>query len=488
MQTLSKSKIVAHRQCPKRLWLQQYRPELEPVNEDLQAIFQDGFRVGAIACQQHPKGIMLPENFDEALACTPELIAKGDRPLFEATFCHQGVRVRADILEPTGTPRQKAWRMIEVKSTSSVKDYQREDVAIQAWVIQQCGVQLSEVALAHVDTSFVYPGGNRYKGFLAEEDLSLEARERMEEVPAWADAAFKTLRKRKEPSVEPGEQCTSPFPCPFSGYCSPSGQEKYPVELLPGKQGKALAAQLRQEGYGDLRKVPVARMTTDKLREIHRATARKRVFVDQAAQTLLEEHPWPHYYIDFETINPCVPIWEGTRPFEQIPFQWSCDVDTCTGRLKHHEYLADGRTDPRREFIEQLLSVLGNKGTVYVYGIAAEGSILRKLAERFPDLAEGIQAVLDRIVDLLPIARKHYYHRDQLGDWSIKAVLRTIAPDLAYDNLPIGHGRAAMTAFAKSLQPEISDEERRLLRQDLLRYCGHDTLAMLTLVQYFKEI
>jgi hypothetical protein len=221
--------------------------------------------------------------------------------------------------------------MVEVKSSGSVKDYHREDVAIQTWVLQQCGVQLDAVALAHVDPAFVYPGRQRYKGLLTEVDLTAETAARTAEVPDWAAAAAATLRKRKEPTTAPGDQCSHPFPCPFAGHCGP--QEKFPVELLPGRAGKALAAELRAEGYGDLRKVPAARIPTDSLRTVHRATVKNRVFADPAAAAQLALLPWPRYFIDFEMLGGPLPIWKGARPFESLPFQWSCQAVSRSGRL-----------------------------------------------------------------------------------------------------------------------------------------------------------
>lgn len=482
MASLSKSKIVLHRQCPRRLWLQRYQPELAPDDPGLDSVLREGERVGRLACAAYPQGIELPRPFDEALALTPELMARGDRPLFEATFVHQDVRVRADILIPAGRGH---WRMVEVKSSGKVKDYHREDLAIQTWVLQHCGVKLASVALAHIDPNFVYPGRQRYPGLFAEQDLTRESFARAADVPAWAAAAAATLRKRKEPAAVPGGHCENPFPCPFAAHCAPA--EKFPVELLPGTSGKKLAAALRAEGYGDLRKVPAARMSSERLRVVHRATVKNRPFVDPAASAQLAALPWPRYFIDFEMLGGPIPLWKGTRPFESLPFQWSCQAVSRSGRRRDHAFLADGRSDPRRAFIESLLAVLRTRGTVFIYGSSAESATLRRLAEHFPDLAADIDAVLARVVDLLPLARKHYYHRDQLGSWSIKTVLRTLAPELAYDDLAIAQGRAAQQAFERSLSDDIDDTERRALRQALLDYCQRDTLAMLTLVQYFEE-
>ena len=141
---------------------------------------------------------------------------------------------------------------------------------------------------------------------------------------------------------------------------------------------------------------------------------------------------YPRYYLDFETITFTAPIWVGTRPYQQIPFQWSCHVESHTGKLKHHEWLADGQQDPRRAFVESLIETIGPRGTSLAYNASFERKRLEELASAFPEYEATLLSLMERIVDLLGIARDYYYHPDMRGSWSIKAVLPTIAPELDY--------------------------------------------------------
>ena len=180
-----------------------------------------------------------------------------------------------------------------------------------------------------------------------------------------------------------------------------------------------------------------------------------------------------------------VPIWAGTRPYAQVPFQWSCHVEEEASVISHREFLADGTGDPRREFAETLVEVLGNAGPIFVYS-PFECTCMRELANNFPDQALALNAAIGRVVDLLPIARNHYCHPEMRGSWSIKAVLPTIAPDLAYDNLAVSDGGIAQVAFGEILQPETTPERRAELREGLLRYCERDTVAMVRVARHFQ--
>ena len=159
--------------------------------------------------------------------------------------------------------------------------------------------------------------------------------------------------------------------------------------------------------------------------------------------------PYPRYYLDFETITPAIPVWANTRPYQMVPFQWSCHIEDTSGNLEHLEYLADSETDPRPAFIDTLIAAVGSTGPVLVYNAPFESGRMKELAEAFPDKAVPLQSIISRVVDLLPLMRDHYYHPDMLGSWSIKAVLPTVAPELDYTTLPVGDGGMAMVKLVQ---------------------------------------
>lgn len=480
---LSKSRILLHRQCPKRLWLKVHRPELEEIADSNQARFDTGTYVGELAQQLYPDGVLIDGNdLGQAVIDTKAILVGEKRPIFEATLQADGLLIRADLM----LPDQNGYRMVEVKSSTSVKDYYLTDVAIQSWVAQQAELSLTSVEIAHIDNSFVYLGGGDYQGLFHYADISEQISGMKEEVPDWINAARETL-SGDEPCITTGDQCNSPFPCAFIGYCSPKTdpEDGFPPEVLP--YGKTMAASLRAEGYTDLRDVPEERLGNLNHQRVWRISKSGQAELNPEAGRMIAALPYPRYYIDFETINPAVPVWAGTRPYMQVPFQWSCHIETAKGEMTHCAYLADGQSDPRRPFAMSLIDAVGTHGPVFVYNAPFERSRMQELAEYYPDLAPALEVAIDRIVDLLPIAREHYYHPDMRGSWSIKAVLPTIAPDLAYGNLEVSNGGMAQDAFAEMMHPKTLPERRQKLHDALLLYCERDTLAMVRIAHYFEN-
>jgi hypothetical protein len=479
MTGLSKSRIIAHRQCPKRLWLKVFRPELADEDAAMQSRLAAGTQAGEAARTLHPQGLLIDTgDLTRALEDTASAMNGRRRPLFEATFQAGGVLVQLDLL----LPARGGYRLVEVKSSTKVKSHHTEDAAVQAWVARKAGVPVKRVEIAHIDSSFVYPGGGNYEGLFVYEDMTSETEKLVRKVPGWIRAAQATLAGG-EPDIEPGEQCSDPFACPFSRYCSPQ-DDGYPPEILP--RGKSVAKQLRHEGYDDLRKVPKGRLGDPRHQRIWRVTKSGRPELDREAGMLLKKLGQPRYYLDFETLGLAVPIWAGTHPYEQVPFQWSCNVERRTGRIEHRAFLSDGPGDPRRACAESLVKVLGERGPIFVYYASFERGRMLELAEAFPDLAPELRDAVNRIVDLHPLALEHYYHRDMRGSWSLKSVLPTIASELSYEHLEVADGGMAQQAFAEMLASETTRERRDHLRKTLLEYCERDTWGMVRLAHFFQ--
>lgn len=482
MHGLSKSRLLAWRQCPKRLWLQVRQPELARYATPQAARLAAGTQVGEVARDLWHGGRLIDdEDLSKALATTKAAL-NFPAPVFEATFQHDGVLIRADLL----LPGDGGYRLAEVKSSTQVKDYHLADAAIQAWVTRQAGVTLDRIEIAHIDKRFVYPGNKDYQGLFKYVDVSADIAFLEQEVPTWISGARATLASTCPESIS-GEHCHVPFDCPFLNHCAPADKSAaaYPVEILPW--GSSVAARLRAEGYVDLRDVPAGKLKHPRHLRVWRATQSGQAELLPGAAKQISALGFPRCYVDFETIQFAVPLWAGTRPYAQIPFQWSCHVETADGELAHASFLAEEADDPRRAFAESLLAVLGIQGPVIVYNAAFERSRLQELARDFPDIAPALAAVIQRIFDLLPVARENYYHPAMRGSWSIKAVLPTLAPDLDYSDLEVGNGGRAQEAFAEILHPETMPERRLALRQALLQYCERDTLAMVRIARYFGE-
>lgn len=478
---LSKSRLAEWRQCPKRLWLRTHHPDLAEVSQESERAFQTGHEVGTVARELHPGGHLVDtDDVREALRLTQRLLAEHPgEAIFEATFERDGVLVRADLL----LPEAGGYRLVEVKSASSVKDYYGDDVAIQRWVV---GAHLPLVGteLAHVDTGFVYPGGGDYRGLFANAPMDAATEELLEEVPGWVEGARTTISS-DEPGIEPGDHCSDPYPCPFVDHCWRDVVEPdLPIRFLPNlSSGKR--EQLEAAGIADLRDIPADFPLTDNQSRVLRVTLAGRAELLADAARELAALGWPRYFLDFETVRMAVPVWAGTRPYQFIPVQWSCHAQSAPGTgLAHQAFLADGPGDPRQEFARSMIAALGSAGPVLVFNQSFELGRIKELARDFPGMSGSLEAIASRVVDLLPIARRSYYHPDMEGSWSIKAILPTLGGTLTYDGQAIADGGEAEAAWLEILHPETVPERREELRKGLADYCALDTLAMVKLADF----
>jgi hypothetical protein len=306
-------------------------------------------------------------------------------------------------------------------------------------------------------------------------------------VPLWVEKARQAV-SGPLPEVPVGAHCTRPYECPFLHLCWPvreDGGPQYPVSGLGG--GREKLGRWVMNGYRDIRDVPPSEISSDNQLRIHRVTRSGRAELLPGAKAFAEQLPWPRFYLDFETIAPPVPFWAGTRPYQQLPFQWSCHIERAPGALEHAEFLDLSGAPPMRALAQALVRTLESTGPVLMY-TTFERSVIEGLAAMFPDLAESLHAIIGRLVDLAPVTRENYYHPDMLGSWSIKAVLPTIAPDMDYAELEgIREGTEASAAYLEAIDPGTSQQRREALRDSLLKYCRHDTEAMVRLVGYFAR-
>ncbi len=492
---LSKSRLLAFRQCPKRLWLQTHRPELAEVDSTASALMANGTAVGEVFRSLYSNGVLIDdESLGDALVSTREAqINAPDRPIFEATFEANDVLVRIDLLAPS----LAGYHLVEVKSSASVKNYHLDDAAIQTWVAQAAGVPVTRTAIAHIDGSFIYSGDQQYQGLFVEKTIDRQIADRLPQVIHWVRDAQNMLAG-DEPTIGAGHQCDEPFACPFLTYCAPivNGPE-YPVDILPRSQG--LVAALKAEGYDDLRTVPDDRLERMIHQKVWRVTQTGQAELSEEGRNIARALPYPRYYLDFETISFAVPIWAGTRPYQQVPFQFSCHIELAPGIVAPSGFLSTDGQDPRRAFAEALINAVNAKlfaergmqfnpmGPVLVYNAPFERSRIKELAERFPDLAEQLLAINVRMVDLLPITREHYYHPEMRGSWSLKAVLPTIGAGLGYDGMAVANGSMAQEAYLEMIDPQTPFDRHCQLRESLVDYCAMDTYGLLQLVEFFSK-
>jgi len=484
---LSKSRFMSGLQCHKRLYLECFERDLaDPVSEQQQQIFDSGTEVGQLARDLFPGGVLINEDHmdhEGAMDSTQRTLDRSSvPPLYEAAFLHDGIRIRADVLVPH---KSGTFDLVEVKSTTRLKDEHVSDVGIQLYVLLGHGLPVRRVQLCHLNREYVYQGGDYDMNHLFTlEDITYECTAMQGDLPALLKDMRLSLAAKKAPDIEVGRQCTNPYVCPFFGHCH-RHESEFPIEQLP-RAGEQLLGALKAAGIRDMREIPVNFPGLNPLQQrVRDCVVTGRPYLNpELSRQLASLHP-PIHFLDFETFNPPLPLYAGTRPYQQMPFQWSLHTLTVDDSLEHAEFLHDGNGDPREAFVESLLQQLGDKGPILVYS-GFEAARLRELATAIPARADDLWAIADgRLVDLLQLVRTHYYHPSFHGSFSIKAVLPAIAPHLGYNDLAIGDGTIASMAYSEMIRPDTPPERREEIRTNLLAYCKRDTLAELAMYRHF---
>jgi hypothetical protein len=488
---LSKSQYVRGLQCHKALWLYRNRKDLIPeVDPSQQMIFDQGQEVGLLAHKRFPGGVLIAEDHTqvkEALASTSAAIKAGAKTLYEAGAIYENVLVRTDIIERTKD--KKAWDLIEVKSSTGVKDVYLNDVAVQRYVLEGAGFPIRKAFLMHINNQYVRSGKIDPRELFTLEDVTSESGKLLKMVPAHLKGMQAMLAKVAGPSIEIGAHCLDPYPCEFIGHCWARVPEYSVFNLGSARFEKKIA--LWRSGIESVADIPDDYALSG-AQAIQVSVAKSgRPHIDSPAiAEMLAEITYPLFFLDFETINPGLPPYDGLRPFQQLPFQASVHIQQRNGgQVKHEEFLDDGKQDPRPALIEFLVRAIGAKGTVIAYNKGFEGNCLKELTDSAPGRAKQLFSMRDRLWDLAgPFRKAHYVHPGFEGSWSIKNVLPVLVPSMTYEGMPIHDGGGAQVAYLNLMSGKLSPAETRTTIKQLKEYCGQDTLAMVKLLRHLESV
>jgi len=505
MKHLSKSQFTRGMQCAKSLWLYREKKSLQdPTTPDLQDRFDTGSQVGVLAQQWIKGGVLITADHtdpEKALYQTREAIEDGRTVIYEAAFLHDDVLVRVDILAkgPGGL-----WDIYEVKSTKDVEPVYLLDAAIQRYVVAGAGLALGVTHVVHLNPSYVRQGPLELLHLFMAVDVNEETDELLKDIPSEL-VRMKTMAALEEPpQVAIGPHCTKPHDCSFIGHCWAKVPDYSVFNLAGARMDKKTA--LWNSGVKTVDAIPecTCRPTAKKCtcgnkltayQSIQRRVAKEQwAFINPAGiRELLKGLEYPYHYVDFEAVAPAIPVYDGTRPYQQLPFQASIHYQEAVGApLEHFEYLADGTKDPRPELVDFLRAHIKDHGSVIAYYKSYEGGMLKMLASM---QREGSQAAADllsaeaRLWDACDAFRlAHWAAPGFEGSYSIKKVLPILVPEMSYKGMAVADGLAAMRAYARLMDPRTAPEERARIMADLRAYCGQDTLAMVRIVEQQKEV
>ncbi len=483
---ISKSKFLSGRQCEKLLWIGYNRKELIPgADAALQAVFDQGHEVGALAKQMYPDGQEVGEgvlDLEETLRLTQAAIRQR-KPLFEAAFAAEGGYCRVDILRPA--PKD-GWDIVEVKSTTSLKGVHLDDLAFQAWVLTNGGLKIRGCHLCHINPDFARHGQIDPKELFVLEEVTAQVFELSKAVEDQVDGMFRTIRLRQQPDTRIGPHCDDPYTCPLHDYCWSFLPPRNVLELYRGAQK---GFNLLDRGVTRLEDIPDGfKLTASQM--IQKATARTgRPQVNRrAVSEFLDRLDYPVHYLDFETLGTAIPLFDGVRPYQQIPFQFSLHIVPEPGaRPRHLKFLAAGRHDPRPDFMLRLREAIGRTGSIVAFNASFELGRLEECCAAMPTFSTWLKGIEGRVVDLLePFRSFAVYHPDQGGSASMKAVLPALTGK-GYEGLAIQEGGAASREFLRVTFGDVPEEERQRIRQQLEEYCGQDTEGMIWITDALRR-
>ena len=487
---LSPSLIQSHRQCPKRAWLE-FHGGVEPqASIGAQAILEQGQVVHASArtcfagvTRIRPDMVLA----DAAVQTRTELAALAGAStgatLLGGAFVSEslGVGLRVDALERT----TGGWRLVCFKSGSTIKDEYLDDCAIDLACLQDAGVVVTDVCIMHPDTARVRPVGGTGAEVFTRESVLDAVYWQSHQVVRWVKSCQESL-SGAVPCVEPGEQCKTPHECPFASYCGKPAQntDVDQVQFLPSKAG--VVKELIASGISRISDMPFGAMKHERNALVREAIVQNRAIIRADIADQIRNLPYPRFFVDFEAAGFAIPRFDGMRPYQALPFQWSTHKSGRPGHLEHSEFLDVSGNDPRRGFTESLLSVLGTSGPVLVYS-SYEQTRLKELALEFSDLKDAILAVVDRLVDLLKLARLGYYHPDMRGSWSLKKIAPTLPPCAeleSYEDMDdVADGMAAQAAYMMQIDPNCIGPQKEAQKIKMLRYCKADTRGLVHFVE-----
>ena len=481
---LSKSRFTAGLQCHRQLWWMVHEPEAPELvpGPQQQAIFDQGRRVGEVARGYVPGGrrVDLPHDaFRERIAATRRFLDEDAPAIYEASFFADDVYAAVDILERDGDGH----RLIEVKSSTRVRDEHVADIAIQLHVLRRCGLLVTGAELMHLNRECIFPD---LADLFVRVDVTAAVEARQDELPGRIKAQSRMLAGEL-PDVPIGDHCRHPHECPFIDRCWKDVPAHHVSHLYMVRRS---GADLIARGLSTIDQLPVGGGLSAIQERQRRAVRSGRLIVESGLAKALEIFREPIAFLDFETVGSAIPVWEGCHPYDAVPVQFSCHRSAPDGQTTHHEWIAEGPEDPRPELARRVVEACLGAETVVAFNAGFERRGLESVAQAVPSLARELLGIAARLADPLPILRDHVYHADFGGSFSLKAVLPVLVPGAWYDELPIVEGTAASfelerLMFAGDAMPAA---ERERLRDALRRYCALDTRGMMALIERLRAL
>ena len=469
--SISKSKYCRGITCPKMLWLDENNPGVgEEINNE--NVLENGQKVGQLAKKLFGKNIDIDYNENDNAIIT------------EASFCFENNFCSVDILIKKGN----CYEIYEVKSSTKVKDIYIEDISYQYYVLKKLGLNIKKACIVYINSFYERKGKLDLKSLFNIEDVTTSVLEKFTEIESNINNLNDVLNNKNEPSVSLGKYCINPYDCPYFKYCRSSLENPNIFDLKRLRSNSKF--KLYNDGIISLNDLNSVKIDDKVKTELNYKNKLGDLINKNKIKEFLSTLSYPLYFLDFETFQEVIPSYDNQRPYEQIPFQYSLHYIE-NSELKHKEYLAFPGVDPRRQLAEKLCEDIPLNVCSLAYNMTFEKSVIKRLANIYPDLSKHLMNIHDNMKDLMvPFYNMDYYNDKMAGSYSIKYVLPALFPydpKLDYHNLDgVHNGTEAMNAYF--MMQELNDTDLDNLRNNLLKYCELDTYAMVKILDKLKSV
>ena len=493
---LTKTLILSGIQCEKKLWYDKN----DKIKVGAKALFEAGNRFNDTIRKHYGQGLDLSDEFDPKIAInkTSEAIKSSNvNVIYEGAFQFKETYIRADVL----LKNNDSWTMLEAKASTNIKDINIYDVAIQSYIAKQNGLNLNSNKLININKEFIYQNNENYSNLIKEIEITGDVLKKEKEVKELIKNSL-SIVKDSCPNKEVGSHCKNPYPCNYLDRCSPAEADiqNPSFKILP-YYGKKIEKYCKENDIEKLEAIPKDLLQSSRKDYadsyhyiIQQAHIKNTPWVNPELPKQFKNWKWPYYFMDFETVQQTIPIIKNTKPFEQLPFQWSIHKWSKFDQpLEEFSFLDFQNQDMELNFLKKLVETLGNQGTIFVHNHPFEKGVLNRLKEK-PNLnlySSKIDMIIDRIIDTLELTRKNFYSPKMFGKYSLKKIVKGIPTKISYESNEensVSDGGDAQLAWFKYTDPATTTEEKTNYKKELLKYCAKDTKAMHDLIFYFLQL
>jgi hypothetical protein len=494
--TISKSDYMLFLRHSAWLWLKKYQPERLPQPDaNLQAIFDTGHRFEAYAEQLFNGAVKLGftgyEQYLSLPAKTQALLDQYTPVILQGRLEVDGLTCIFDVLERVD---EHILNLIEIKSSTKAKSEHFYDLAFQALILERSGWQINEISVLHVNNDYVRQGEIDPAQLTGRTEVTEEVKALLPATKELVEQAWAVVKREQVPSFSPtlvnqvGVKDVGWFKDWLGIY-----KDLHPdldsssIYHLAGLNSKLLS-ELDEQGIELLADIPMAtKLNSKQVAQIQATCSGERLINQPAIKEFLQSLQYPLYFFDYETLSSAIPFFDGMKPYQDYPFQYSLHVLRAPdAKLEHLEYLHSTNSNPMPELIAKLKSDLGEQGSILAWNKVYEEKCNNTMAELYPEEAEFLQQVNERLVDLMLVFQQLYFvDKDFKGSASLKSVLPVLAPDCSYSDLNVSDGLLARRLWTNTILLSQNEAEKEAILKDLSAYCTLDTFGM---VRIFEEL